>query len=131
MNHANTTNLRCNLLENSQPFSSNRGLEIMETGYVATRMGEAADVTTTHRSGYPCEHNRNRAGFAKKRRQRRIGRYEEQIRFATNQFGSLETSAFGTFSRKPIFELDVLAVRPSEIAQAFPKNSKISLPNFV
>jgi len=36
------------LLKNSQPFSSNRGGEIMEASYIATRMGETADVTASH-----------------------------------------------------------------------------------
>ena len=45
--------------------------------------------------------------------------------------GSLETCAFGTLAGKSVFELDVLSVCPSEVSQALPENSKVSLPDFV
>src|SRR5262245_42834001 len=107
MDHADATNLRRNLFENSQPFSSASGLEIMEACYIATRISEAADVAAAHRIGHPCEHNRNRIGFAKKCRHRRISRYEEHVGYARNEIGSCRTRAFSTFSGKTIINLQV------------------------
>src|SRR4029078_8047536 len=123
--------VRRNLLENAEPFPSDRRLEIMKAGNIAAGMGKAADVSAPHRLAHPRKHDRNRAGFFQQRRQRWVRRDEEHIWLAGDQFGRRLLRALDTFPRKPIFDLDVLSFDPAEIAQAIAEDVKVGLPDLV
>ena len=60
--HGNSLDVRRNVLENLQPFSAHRKLEIREAGYVAARVRQIPDITVSHGVGDGNENDRYGTG---------------------------------------------------------------------
>jgi hypothetical protein len=109
--------MRVNLSEKLQPFSTDRELKVGEARCVSTGSRQTFDQTGTGRVGYQREYHRDASGMLTYRGQPRRALRDDDVWISADECSGFRGHSLVVASTQPSVDGKVAAFRPSQLVQ--------------